>query len=180
MARLGLAGGVEMTERHFPVLSHSVSIYTDSGGPGRWRGGPGIVKEFAFLCDADLTVRANDRYHLPPPGLNGGGHGRPGAFLLNQGGDGERLLPGKQTNIRVCAGDTLTTKLCGAGGYGDPLERPVDLVVSDVADGWVSVEGAAHDYGVVIDPVTGELDPSETDQLRRQAQANSGGKRTSP
>jgi N-methylhydantoinase B len=159
-------GGPELTERNFPITTESVSIFTDSGGPGRWRGGAGIVKRFVLHCDADLTARANDRYHLPPPGLAGGRPGRAGSFVLNEGRPDERLLRGKETNVRVKAGDTLTTVLCGGGGHGDPFTRPVELVAADVRDGWVSVEGAARDYGVVIVRPSGAPDLVATARMR--------------
>jgi N-methylhydantoinase B len=164
--QLSIRGGAELTESDFPILCRSVAIAVDSGGPGRWRGGCGTTKEFEFLCEADLTARANDRYSLPPPGLAGGGHGRPGAFVLNRGRVGERTLRGKETNVRVRPGDTLTMTLAGGGGYGDPFARPVEHVVADVAAGWVSVEGAARDYGVAIDPATGRADVAATAGLR--------------
>jgi N-methylhydantoinase B len=47
---------------------------------------------------------------------------------------------------------------CAGGGWGDPLERDPELVKRDVRDGYVTIAGAAKDYGVVItgDP---DLDP---------------------
>jgi N-methylhydantoinase B len=38
----------------------------------------------------------------------------------------------------------------GGAGYGDPMQRPVDLVLADVVSGYVSLESAERDYGVVI------------------------------
>jgi len=39
----------------------------------------------------------------------------------------------------------------GGGGYGDPRERPLELVQRDVIRGFVSAESARDDYGVVTD-----------------------------
>ena len=38
----------------------------------------------------------------------------------------------------------------GGAGYGDPHQRPVDAVLADVVSGYVSLESAERDYGVVI------------------------------
>ena len=55
----------------------------------------------------------------------------------------------------------------GGGGYGNPLERPIEKVVSDVRNGLVSLEGAREDYGVVIKSVeTLEVDFAASARLR--------------
>ena len=40
------------------------------------------------------------------------------------------------------------------GGYGDPIERPVEKVQIDVKNGYVTLEQAERDYGVILDPKT--------------------------
>jgi N-methylhydantoinase B len=62
----------------------------------------------------------------------------------------------------------------GGGGWGDPLEREPERVLHDVRDEYVTIEGAARDYGVVVkgDPISDpeglELDTEATAQLRKQ------------
>ena len=56
--------------------------------------------------------------------------------------------------------------LMGAGGFGDPFERDGERVWQDVRNEVVSLEGAGRDYGVVIDPVTLEIDHEATNRLR--------------
>jgi N-methylhydantoinase B len=158
---------IEGSERQYPVRYLCASVFTDSGGPGRWRGGCGIVKEIEFLADGDLTVRAVDRYDMPPPGLAGGHAGRRGGWVLNRGRHDELRLPAKQTNIRVKAGDRLTAMVAGAGGYGDPLTRDPELVARDVRNRTVSPDGAERDYGVVIDD-EGRVNIPATAELRLQ------------
>jgi len=55
----------------------------------------------------------------------------------------------------------------GGGGYGDPLEREIERVERDVIEGYVSIETAREDYGVVIDPETGKVDLIATQKLRK-------------
>jgi N-methylhydantoinase B len=63
-------------------------------------------------------------------------------------------------------GDVVTIDAAGGGGYGNPLERELEMVVSDVMEGYVSLERAREDYGVVIDPKTMKVDEDATKKLR--------------
>jgi len=55
----------------------------------------------------------------------------------------------------------------GGGGVGDPLEREIEKVEYDVKNGFVSIEKAKEDYGVIIDPRTLKADYEETERLRK-------------
>ena len=48
-------------------------------------------------------------------------------------------------------GEALRSIDNGGGGYGDPHDRPPEMVFNDVANGYVTVEGALRDYGVEVD-----------------------------
>jgi N-methylhydantoinase B len=58
----------------------------------------------------------------------------------------------------------------GGGGWGDPLARDPHAVLDDVLDEYVSIEGAARDYGVVLtgslDDLTLAVDDDATERLR--------------
>jgi N-methylhydantoinase B len=161
----GYMRNAETYEWEYPVLYDYFAFRPDTAGPGKWRGSSGMVKHVTFNSDADLTVRAVDRCHLPPRGVEGGKPGGVGGWILNEGRPDERELPMKQTNLRIHAGDTLTMHVSGGGGYGDPFTRGPDLVGIDVRKGLVSVEGAARDYGVVVD-ASGQVDVAATRKLR--------------
>ena len=55
----------------------------------------------------------------------------------------------------VAAGDRVRMSTGGGGGYGDPRKRPTELVAKDVIRGFVSIESARDDYGVIIDSAGG-------------------------
>jgi N-methylhydantoinase B len=130
------------------VVEYDVAI--DSGGPGRWRGGVGQTMILEVLREGcTLQVRGLDRLRFPSWGVMGGKHGALPRFVLNQGKPGERQL-GKAEELRAAVGDTITVVMEGAAGYGDPYLRDPDAVRSDVVQSFVSREGAARDYGVVI------------------------------
>lgn len=102
---------VEVLERHFPLRVNHYSIRRGSGGPGLHRGGDGIVREYQFLEDAELSLLSERRRHAPW-GLNGGEAGMPGRNLL----DGRDL--GSKCQIVVKSGQVLRIETPGGGGYG--------------------------------------------------------------
>ena len=72
------------------------------------------------------------------------------------------------TAARLSAGDTLQITVPNSAGYGDPLERDPELVLSDVLDGYTTIELAERDYGVVIDGEKLTVDRGATQQLRNE------------
>jgi N-methylhydantoinase B len=85
-----------------------------------------------------------DRTKFAAQGFAGGG---PGALGLFQA-DGEPLKP--KTVIGLEPGQTVLMAPPGGAGYGDPFQRPIEAVLADVVSGYVSIDAAARDYGVVI------------------------------
>src|SRR5262245_45673591 len=142
------AAPTEVLETLTPLVQHCRRIRTDSGGPGRHRGGLGQVVEIASRGRRSWTVNANiDRVLNPAPGALGGAEGRTGDFVAVA--TGERL-PRKQL-VRVSADDAVRLSFPGGGGYGDPRTRTVERVLADVVNGYVSTEAARERYGVVVE-----------------------------
>ncbi len=168
---------VEGQERLSPVLTTRHEIAMDSAGPGRYRGGLGIEKG-GVLTDAFDTVMSYccDRARSITWGIEGGLPSIPHGVWLNKGTEGERYLGSNFSSVPVQSGDTFTRPSAGGGGFGDPLMRTADEVREDVIDGYVSIERAAKDYGVVIREIDAELDEFEIDEaatteLREQIRA---------
>src|SRR5262249_56752739 len=101
-----------------------------------------------------------------PWGALGGHEGQTASLRRNPGTPGEESWPSKFTNQRLKAGDSIEITTPNSGGYGDPAERDPELVLSDVLDGFTSLEQAREIYLVAIDPETLTLDPDETRALR--------------
>src|SRR5699024_12334360 len=81
------------------------------------------------------------------------------------------------SNVRVNEGESFTRPSSGGGGLGDPLKRKTEAVLEDVIDGYVSVERAQKDYGVVIKEIDRDIDSfeineEETKQMREYIQSN--------
>lgn len=155
---------IEQLEGDHPLRIEEYAFVPDSGGPGRYRGGLAMVRQYRFLEREGALQLRTDRQRFRPWGLAGGKPGAPSANLLIRGGQAE-VPPSKAYRV-LRRGDVLRHTLAGAGGHGDPLERDPALVVEDVADEKVSVEAAGHEYGVVIDPATGGADLEATAALR--------------
>lgn len=135
----------EFTETRFPVRIEKLALATDSGGPGKRRGGLGYDKHIRLLRDA-FFVSTADRSILGPYGLAGGMAAMPYQATI----DGGEPLPGMNDDVPLRAGSLLRLRTTGGGGWGDPFEREPELVLRDVLQGLVSEESAARDYGVVV------------------------------
>jgi N-methylhydantoinase B len=161
---------VEVVEYNAPIRIRRWEIIPDTGGAGRHRGGCAAVREFEVLFDDTLVTTQMERTRMPPFGLFGGKPGATGGIVLNQGRPDERRLGPKNPLMLVNKGDVLTFLPAGAGGYGDPLERPTAEVLADVVNGYVGVESARHDYGVVLTANDRDVDiaatKAERDHLR--------------
>lgn len=158
----------EVWEAKAPVLKRSVALVVDSGGPGRWRGGLGTRVEWSFDADASLTLQSERTGELLGSGLEGGLPGRGRNHVeIAPGTPDERVL-GMSTDVVVKAGQNVVLHGAGGAGFGNPLERDVEAVERDVRRGYVSIEAAREDYGVVIDPATGIVDQTMTMRSRRR------------
>ncbi|WP_341393329.1 hydantoinase B/oxoprolinase family protein [Arthrobacter sp. G119Y2] len=155
---------VEGQERLTPVLTTHHELITDSGGPGRFRGGVGVEKG-GILMDATNAVMSYccDRARSVTWGIAGGLPSIPHGVWLNKGREGEKYLGAVFSSVPVESGDFFTRPSAGGGGFGDPLERTPEEVLEDVIDGYVSVKRAELDYGVVIVEHDAEIDDFEID-----------------
>ena len=126
----------EMTETEQPLEILACEFIPDVGGPGKYRGGMSIRRDYRLLEDeAVLQVRA-DRHTFRPYGLYGGSPGRPSRNVLTTGGE-EREIPAKVT-MTMRRGDVFRHDQPGPGGWGDPLERDPARVLRDVRNELVS------------------------------------------
>src|SRR5438105_8661589 len=124
----------EFAETRFPVLIEKLALATDSGGPGKRRGGLGYDKHIRLLRDAYFVSTA-DRARLGCYGVAGGMAGLP--YQASVAG---KVLPGLNDDVPLAAGTVLRLRTTGGGGWGDPFEREPDRVLQDVVRGLVSVE----------------------------------------
>ncbi|MEM9549825.1 MAG: hydantoinase B/oxoprolinase family protein [Pseudomonadota bacterium] len=153
---------VELFEHETPLLVRRRALLTDSGGPGRFRGGLG--QETVLENCAAGSVRAalsGGRFHVPAPGLDGAGPGSEGAISVN--GAPPFTRPDR---VDLAPGDRVSLRQPGGGGFGPPVARDPERVAVDVREGYVSAVGARQDYSVVINPADGTVDQAATARLR--------------
>jgi len=156
---------VEVLEAENPVVIDEYAFLPNTGGPGRYRGALGIVRQYRLLADEAMIQLRSDRQIFPPWGLFGGKPGSCGNTVLNPGSDGAQKLPSKFIR-QIKRGDVFRGEMPGSGGYGDPLERTPEAVAEDVRQEKMSVEHARGEYGVVM---TGtNVDVAGTAGLREQ------------
>lgn len=158
---------VEIFESDTPLLVEKRELLPDSGGPGKMKGGLGrrvIFRvpddEYAPIPPVSLGIQSG-RYRYAPEGLFGGKNGAKARFLVN----GEAGNPYGLTQL--VPGDEVIMDAAGGGGYGNPFERDPEMVERDVVEGYVSMESAKEDYGVVIIPETMKADIEQTMKLRK-------------
>jgi N-methylhydantoinase B len=140
---------VEIIESEFPTRLVRFELIRDSGGPGQFRGGLGIRREYLNLEDARFSIRSM-KHIIQPEGVSGGHPGRTGDIRINPETDAEKRLPSRYADFPLKAGDVFRLDTPGGGGFGDPLDRDPALVLQDVREGYVTPESALADYGVVL------------------------------
>jgi N-methylhydantoinase B len=156
---------VEAAEMNFPVRFLERALAPDSGGAGEYRGGLGEQIVVEVLRGDAVACYLGERHTTRAWGVRGGQAGAASrAAVLRRAGP-EEELPGSAV-VTLRAGDRLTVRRGGGGGYGDPLRRPGARVRQDVRDGRISLERAAADYGVIVDATTLELDAEGTRRRR--------------
>ena len=106
---------VEALEYAYPLRVLRYEVRRGSGGGGEYRGGDGIRRDIQVLVDAQVTL-LSERRRFPPYGLAGGQPGQTGQNLLIREGE-EIPLPSKGS-IELKAGDVLSIRTPGGGGYG--------------------------------------------------------------
>jgi N-methylhydantoinase B len=152
---------VELFEYETPMLVRKRALIPDSGGPGRFRGGLG--QETILEARAAMPIRtalSGGRFHHPASGMDGGAEGSTGEIRVNDGAPFER--PGRAD---LAAGDRVTLRQPGGGGFGPARDRDPSHVAADLRDGYITPKAAREQYGVVVEP-GGQVDRESTLAMR--------------
>ncbi len=158
---------VEILESDTPLIIEERGLVMDSGGPGEHRGGIGRQTIIRVPEDGEnspqrttIALQAG-RFVYPPEGIFDGKNGSKAKFLKNN-------ADADPSGLTFCdPGDRISFVSAGGGGYGEPFKRDPKAVERDVRYGYVSIEKAKQDYGVIIEPDSLTLDLPETLQLRK-------------
>ncbi|HEV8519349.1 MAG TPA: hydantoinase B/oxoprolinase family protein [Burkholderiales bacterium] len=140
----------EALENEYPLLVDEYALVEDSGGAGKYRGGLGIARQIrAIVPHTMFSVRSDSHTVGVPTGVFGGFDGRRAKLVRNPGRPDAEVLFSKVARIEMKVGDSMRIETPGAGGYGSPRERPLELIATDLRHGKVSRAAAERDYGVV-------------------------------
>jgi N-methylhydantoinase B len=183
---MGKIPDVEMNEFTMPLLYLWRREETDSGGPGRFRGGlSGSVAFTPHRSQGPIfhVISGSGKAVAMNRGLAGGHSGATQEDLRIRGTDiADQLADGavpaavsalggaveyasNQEESVLMPGDVYVMRWQAGGGYGDPIHRDPELVAADVAEFKVSPAAAREIYGVVI-AADNAVDPAATDQRR--------------
>jgi N-methylhydantoinase B len=156
----------EQAEAKFPLVVEGYRLVPDSGGAGRHRGGLGVERTVRARTPITLNTQI-ERAQCRPWGLAGAREGTGNEVALRLNGAWKTDFPNAKVLVAALkAGDAFRIRSGGGGGYGSPLERPVQDVQEDVRQGYVSLKMAAERYGVVLDPPTLAIDAAASERLR--------------
>ena len=168
---LNTVQSTEVLETRFPLRLEWSALATDSGGDGRQRGGLSMQRGIRVLAPTATYSVLADGAILPAFGVLGGGSGSPvDSHVIREGATVAFPTPGKVGGFPLVKDDVLVLRSAGGGGYGDPLERPVERVLADWREGYISTGRCRDRYGVVVG-AAGEVDLPATEQQRRQLAA---------
>jgi N-methylhydantoinase B len=136
---------IEILESEFPCRISRFALVANSGGAGQWRGGLSLLREYELLEDAAVIRRFN-KTRFPPQGLGGGKAGARARFVVRPG-TRQELETKASARVEMKAGERFLLQSAGGGGFGDPRRRDRAALARDLAEGYVSPDGAKRDYG---------------------------------
>jgi 5-oxoprolinase (ATP-hydrolysing)/N-methylhydantoinase A len=140
---------IEMFENRMPVLVLEKTFAPDSGGPGQFRGGLGARLRFRKLADDGIEMQAAvypEGVGVPQAGMFGGLSGATASGRVRAKGKTEPCGAGRMVSLASTA-EIIEIQIAGGSGYGEPHRRAAGLIEADIADGYVTRDGAARDYG---------------------------------
>ena len=130
---------IEEMEFGYPVMIDRYQLVPNSDGPGEFRGGLGLLRMYRFRNHEPTVTFLADTVKIPPHGMLGGLDGQPAEFSVYHDGVKKECMPSKVT-FYAAPGDLISIRTPGGGGYGDPLDRDPDSVLSDVVQEKVSLK----------------------------------------
>ena len=135
----------EMIEHEYPVRVWSYELLPDSGGAGKFRGALGLARDVEVMTDGVVFSRYGDRQKNVVPGAEGGGHGKPGRFVLNPGREDAPLKSKGVDPLKK--GDIVRIETPGGGGFGPVSERSDAALAADLRDGKITEGFIRTEFG---------------------------------
>ena len=140
---------VEVMEQYFPVLYREYALREGSGGAGEFRGGFGIKYSIELRRGEATASFVMDHGRVGPQGVLGGNDGMPNSVVVWR--NGEQYIPlhlSKDQGIAISAGDRVEVGTPGGGVFGNPVNRSVEKIKSDLENGYYTEQQLKDSYGV--------------------------------
>jgi N-methylhydantoinase B len=149
---------IEVCETRYGVLVDQYALDIADGGAGKFRGGRGLVRDYRITAEEAWYTGTFGRHKFLPWGLEGGAEGSRNYTKILFADGSEPDLFGKTAQYHLKKDDVARLITGTGGGYGDPFKRPVEMVQDDVKNGYITLEHAEKEYGVVLNPATLEVE----------------------
>lgn len=149
---------VEVCETRYGVIVDQYALDITEGGAGEHRGGRGLVRDYRITAEEAYFTGTYGRFKFLPWGMNDGVQGSKNYTVFLHNDDTEAGPYGKTAQYRLKKGEVARLITGTGGGYGDPLKRPIQQVQEDVKNGYITLQHAEQDYGVVLNPDTLEVE----------------------
>lgn len=136
---------VEIAETRYGLYVDRLALNENQGGEGEFRGGHGIELEYRIRSDGSFLTASYSRHKHKPWAMHGGHEGSPNYIeVIRKEGGVERY--GMVSALTVNAGDVIRIVTASGGGFGDPINRPLDKVANDLRDGYITNQVAQDIY----------------------------------
>lgn len=149
---------IEVCETRYGVLVDRYGYDITEGGEGRYRGGRGLVRDYRITSEEAWYTGTFGRYKFLPWGMNGGNKGSKNYTKMIFADDRKPDIFGKAAQYHMKKGDVASLITGTGGGHGDPMKRPVEMVIADLKNGYITPETAEKGYGVTVNPETFEVE----------------------
>ncbi|MDE0113769.1 MAG: hydantoinase B/oxoprolinase family protein [Albidovulum sp.] len=126
---------IEAMETEYPLMIERYELVEDSGGAGRFRGGLGLRRDYRPIGHEMTFSGQGERFVNKPWGIFGGEPGGTGRITVISDSGIERRLDNKPSALKVKPDSYISVVTAGAGGYGDPAERPPEALAHDRSSG---------------------------------------------
>ena len=157
---------IELLENKATLHHEKLELVMDSGGAGLHRGGQGIRRVVRFTSNGEVLSMKKKTQTYPWGAQGGLSPMFTNSMVVWPNTDKAKSL--RMRREKMQQEDVFENISAGGGGWGNPLERPVELVVEDVENYKVSLRSAQELYGIHILP-TGEIQESKERQLHNRA-----------
>jgi N-methylhydantoinase B len=161
---------VEVLETRYPLLVERYEFLPSVAGAGTYRGGMGLQRDVRVLEAGTYLQAALENTEDPlARGMDGGEDGAASCIVAWPGTGRETTLREKLSYFGpFAAGDVVSFRSGGGGGWGPARGRDPKQVACDVRDGLLSAEAAESTYGVALEHKDGawQVDRAVTERLR--------------